>query len=56
MIMSVMKNQTSSAASELDIEDVLELFLIKLQELDQRLDKLESHADYLGKPICAGVS
>ncbi|MHA1166259.1 MAG: hypothetical protein ACTSP4_14375 [Candidatus Hodarchaeales archaeon] len=54
--MSVKKNHSSSTASEMEIEDVLELFLIKLQELDHRLDKLESHADYLGKPICAGVS
>ncbi|MHA2334636.1 MAG: hypothetical protein ACXAEU_21595 [Candidatus Hodarchaeales archaeon] len=48
--------KTSHNDMTMEIEDILELFLIKLKELDQRLDKLERNSDGDYYSTCVGVS
>ena len=55
-IMTDMKKTSPDDSQCMDIEEILELFLVKLKELDQRLDKLENHANVEYLPSCAEVS
>ena len=50
------KKHPSSEVTGIGIEEVLELFLIKLRELDERLDKLENRLDFHYQAIPISVS
>ncbi|MFW9996308.1 MAG: hypothetical protein ACFFD4_29975 [Candidatus Odinarchaeota archaeon] len=54
--MTDMKKISPDDSHCMDIEEILELFLVKLKELDQRLDKLEHHTNVEYLPSCAEVS